>query len=145
MYCTPACANCVSTVGDGTLAEADKSIPLRRANGMTWPILLTNDSANHNAPSGPVVMPYGWLEAVGMGYSFVSPEVVIRPISLLFQSVNHKAPSGPAVMLYKFNPALGTGYSQKQGVLAVQAAGFGTGVGHVGTGPDVLMRPILLP
>jgi hypothetical protein len=55
-------------------------------------------SVNHSAPSGPAVMPWGKLLAVGIINSVMTPAVVIRPILLPVFSVNHSAPSGPAVM-----------------------------------------------
>jgi hypothetical protein len=62
------------------------------------PILLPVFSANHSAPSGPTVMPKGWLLAVGIGNSVITSAVVMRPILLPKVSVNHSAPSGPTVM-----------------------------------------------
>src|SRR5258707_13410636 len=62
------------------------------------PILLPTCSANHSAPSGPVVMPAGVPPAVGIGNSVITPAVVMRPILLLKASVNHSAPSGPVVI-----------------------------------------------
>ena len=60
---------------------------------------------------------------VGMGYSVITPDVVIRPILLLADpSVNHSAPSGPAVM--PDGPPPGMGYSMIT--------------------PEVVIRPILL-
>src|SRR5690242_17348334 len=59
------------------------------------PILPPLSSVNHNAPSGPVVMPRGLALSVGTGYSLMVPAVVIRPILLPQYSVNHTAPSGP--------------------------------------------------
>lgn len=55
-------------------------------------------SVNQSAPSGPAVIPIGWLFAVGTGYSVITPAVVIRPILLAVFSVNQSAPSGPAVI-----------------------------------------------
>ncbi len=37
------------------------------------PILLPLISVNQRLPSGPAVMPYGVLPAVGMGYSVIVP------------------------------------------------------------------------
>src|SRR5215210_5373850 len=44
------------------------------------PILLPVSSVNHNAPSGPTVIPAGPLSAVGTVKSVMIPAVVIRPI-----------------------------------------------------------------
>lgn len=88
------------------------------------PILLPLPSVNHNAPSGPAVMPAGELFAVGTGYSVITPAVVIRPILPPF-SVNQSAPSGPAVIPVGPLFGVGKGYSVKL--------------------PDVVTRPILLP
>src|SRR5258706_403686 len=76
------------------------------------------DSVNHNAPSGPVVMPMDELPTVGIGNSVITPAVVMRPI-LSPSSVNHSAPAGPVVM-----PA-------------------GAGTGNSVITPAVVMRPIL--
>src|SRR5258705_1447076 len=62
------------------------------------PIFWAFTSVNHSAPSGPVVIPYGSLLAVGIAYSVIAPEVVIRPIFPATVSVNQSAPSGPAVI-----------------------------------------------
>jgi hypothetical protein len=53
--------------------------------------------ANHNAPSGPAVMPQGKL-MLGSLKQVTASVVLIRPISLPRMLVNHRAPSGPAVM-----------------------------------------------
>src|SRR5688572_8539447 len=54
---------------------------------------------NHRAPSGPAVMPNGYL-VLGVANEVIAPAVVMRPIEprrgLLL--VNHRAPSGPAVI-----------------------------------------------
>jgi hypothetical protein len=60
-------------------------------------------SVNHNAPSGPAVMPTGLIQQPPKGvYSVIVPEVVIRPIlpgpTWLAPSANHRAPSGPNVI-----------------------------------------------
>src|SRR5207248_1326175 len=62
----------------------------------TRPLLL--DSVNHRLPSGPTVMPWGKLFAVGIGNSVIVPVDVIRPILLPLDSTNHMLPSGPSVM-----------------------------------------------
>jgi len=61
---------------------------------------IARDSVNHNAPSGPVVIPAGPALGVGMGNSETTPVRVIRPILLTAPSVNHNAPSGPAVIQF---------------------------------------------
>src|SRR5579864_3147677 len=93
------------------------------------PILSPWCSVNHNAPSGPAVIPRGsTLLKVGKGYSVIAPPVVIRPILLpapmLPYSVNQSAPSGPAVIPWGEDWAVGSGNS----VIV----------------PAVVMRPILL-
>src|SRR5262245_30883171 len=62
------------------------------------PILSPLNSVNQTAPSGPVVMPFGPLTAVGTGYSVKAPAGMMRPILLLAFSVNQIAPSSPRVM-----------------------------------------------
>ena len=49
---------------------------------------------NHNAPSGPAMMPPGPMP--GSPYTVTIPAVVIRPSSV--PSENHNAPSGPAAI-----------------------------------------------
>src|SRR5258707_13050011 len=68
---------------------------------------------NHNAPSGPVVMPVGPLPAFGTGNSVTAPAVVMRPILLAKESGNQSAPSGPVVMLWVPPSSVGTGSSVK--------------------------------
>ncbi len=46
------------------------------------PILALHHSVNHIAPSGPAVISLAKLPAVGIGYSVMTPFVVIRPILL---------------------------------------------------------------
>src|SRR6266853_2906754 len=90
------------------------------------PILLAALSTNHNAPSGPLVMPPTPLSAVGSGNSpVITPAVVIRPILLVPRSVNHSAPSGPDVMVRGALLAVG----RENSVMT----------------PAVVIRPILLP
>src|SRR5258708_18764590 len=84
------------------------------------PILLTSDSVNHSAPSGPVKMPTGKLPD-GVLNLLITPSVVMRPIFPKL-SVNHSAPSGPEVMPLRSVPALGNSVIT----------------------PSVVMRPILL-
>ena len=60
------------------------------------PIELLPSLVNHNAPSGPAVIP--GLADAGAGVVGHPPAVVIRPIELLPWLVNHSAPSGPAVI-----------------------------------------------
>src|SRR5579864_2745537 len=43
-------------------------------------IALLPGSVNHNAPSGPLVIPEGWLLAPGTAYSVIAPAVVLRPM-----------------------------------------------------------------
>jgi hypothetical protein len=62
------------------------------------PTRLPLDSANHKLPSGPTVMPRGWLSSVGTANSEMLPAVSMRPILLAYRSVNHSALSGPAVI-----------------------------------------------
>jgi hypothetical protein len=69
-------------------------------------------------------MPKGWLLDVGIGYSVITPAVVICPILLTPGSVNQSAPSGPAAM--------------PMGPLFVA-------VGNSVNTPSVVIRPILLP
>ena len=40
----------------------------------SWPMLLPRNSVNQRLPSGPAVMPTGWLSAVGIGNSRILPE-----------------------------------------------------------------------
>src|SRR5712691_6449063 len=66
------------------------------------PIELLPLLVNHNAPSGPAVIPCG-DEMVGSVKMVTVPAVVMRPIELragaeMLQLVNHNAPSGPAVI-----------------------------------------------
>src|SRR5258708_34975930 len=70
---------------------------------VTRPILLPFSSVNHRAPSGPAVIPWGVLLAVGMMNSLTTPAVVIRPILLPAGPlmVNHTALSGPAPMAWE--------------------------------------------
>ena len=67
---------------------------------VSLPILggFAPNSVNQSAPSGPVVISFGALNGVGVGYSVIVPSVVIRPILWPFSSVNQSAPSGPTVM-----------------------------------------------
>ena len=65
------------------------------------PIELLLLLVNHNAQSGPVVIPDGFEMRVPVKFVIV-PAVVTRPIELLLKFVNHNAPSGPAVMLFGF-------------------------------------------
>ncbi len=83
---------------------------------------LLND-VNHNFPSDPTAIPYGWKLLVDMAYSVNAPLVVMRPILLAAVSVNQSAPSGPVTIDCGLLPGVGTGYSV--------------------TTPAVVMRPIL--
>ena len=62
------------------------------------PMRLPLNSVNHKLPSGPAVMPNGWLPPAGSGNSVIAPAVVLRAILLPLNSVNHRLPSGPAAM-----------------------------------------------
>jgi hypothetical protein len=63
------------------------------------PILSAPASANHNAPSGPVVMRWVTVLGVEITNSLVTvPSTVMRPILLPPISVNQSAPSGPATI-----------------------------------------------
>ena len=63
------------------------------------PTLFPFSSVNQSAPSGPAVIPDGWLDGVGTVNSVIVPPVVMRPILLPSNSVNQTLPSGPFVML----------------------------------------------
>src|ERR1017187_296890 len=65
---------------------------------MTFTMLFPCNSTNHTAPSGPAVIPYGWLLPVGDGNSVITPAGVILPILFVCVSGNQRLPSGPAVM-----------------------------------------------
>lgn len=70
-------------------------------------ILPLTDSVNHNAPSGPVVIPPALLFSVGSVNSVTAPVVVIRPI-LPRKCVNHTAdPLLGAVLMGTFGLARG--------------------------------------
>ena len=65
------------------------------------PILLTPDSVNHIAPSGPATISPGALGPLGSkgsANSVMRPVVVMRPILLASVSANHSAPSGPSAI-----------------------------------------------
>src|SRR5438477_12597778 len=56
---------------------------------------------NHKLPSGPLVIAVGALLAeivCGIGYSWITPAVVIFPMALFPWSVNQRFPSGPATI-----------------------------------------------
>src|SRR6187402_3412730 len=72
--------------------------------------LLARFSVNQRLPSGPAMMPWTPLAAVGTGNFVIAPVVVMRPISLLPASVNQRFPSGPVAMSSRF-PVLVTGNS----------------------------------
>src|ERR1035438_1510033 len=61
---------------------------------------------------------------VGMGYSVIPPDVVIRPILLTSASVNHSAPSEPVVMPSGLLGAVGRGYRVKLTDCAYEVAGI---------------------
>src|SRR4051812_48704215 len=75
-------------------------------------------SVNQTLPSGPSVMPVGWLSGVGTGYS-VTRWVAgsRRPMRLAAASVNQRAPSAPGVISVA---GLGNGVL---GVMAVVGGG----------------------
>src|SRR5215472_6350688 len=61
-----------------------------------WPTELL-PLENHNAPSGPVVIPVGSLIPAPVKLATV-PVVVMRPMELFPVLVNQRAPSGPVVI-----------------------------------------------
>ena len=67
----------------------------------TLPILAALFSVNQRFLSGPVVIPYGLLAAVGTVNSVSVPVGVIRPMRLPRISVNHMLPSDRA----RYSPA----------------------------------------
>src|SRR5437667_344270 len=77
--------------------------------GVILPILPA-PSANQRLPSGPAVMPNGWLELVGMAYSVMTPVGVILPILFPLLSVNQRLPSAPVARDRGNAPLLGTEY-----------------------------------
>lgn len=112
-------------IGPSWLADAGTRYSVIAPEVVTRPILLVNDSTNHNAPSGPTAIAEGWLVAVGMGYSVMLADVVILPILSPSVSVNQIAPSGPATIPPGWALNVGIGYSVMT--------------------PDVVIRPILVP
>jgi hypothetical protein len=77
-------------------------------------MLLPNPSVNQRLPSGPVVIPVGWLRAVGMGNSAMAWVVGLISLILLavpVSSVNQMLPSGPAVIWKGALLAVGIGNS----------------------------------
>jgi len=62
------------SVGTGYSANAQVVV--------TRPILRPSNSVNHRAPSGPAVISYGRLLAVGTPYSVTTPPVEMRPMLL---------------------------------------------------------------
>ena len=74
------------------------------------PLPAFEPSANHSAPSGPVVMLPGELP-LAIENCVITPAVVMRPIWWPLASVNHKLPSGPAAMPVGWLPAVGIGNS----------------------------------
>jgi hypothetical protein len=66
---------------------------------------------NHTAPSGPLLMAVGLLDAVGIGNSLIFvPSVVIRPILFALRIVNHRAPSEPTAMPTGWAFGVGSAY-----------------------------------
>src|SRR5439155_16724151 len=86
------------------------------------PTLFALVSVNHSAPSGPAVMPDGWLSVVRVGYSVIFPSAAMRPILLVPGSANHIAPSGPAAIPSGVAPAVGIVYSLIVAACAVGAS-----------------------
>jgi hypothetical protein len=80
--------------------------------GVIRPIRLAPLSVNQRLPSGPAVIPTGFVTAVvgkgDRGNSVTSPAGVIRPIRFPISSVNQRLPSGPAVIPFGLPPAVGT-------------------------------------
>src|SRR5438445_599896 len=74
------------------------------------PILLPLSSVNQRLLSGPAVIPYGALLAVGAANSVTLTQVVRRPIWLRLTSVNQRLPSGPTVISFGL-PLVGGAYS----------------------------------
>src|SRR5271156_6425104 len=62
------------------------------------PILPLPSSMNHNAPSGPAVMPPSPPATVGTGYSVIAPGVLAPRFLCRRAGANHNAPSGPATI-----------------------------------------------
>src|ERR1035438_9330256 len=77
-----------------------------RTNDVTTPVVVMrpilsagrDNSVNHKAPSGPVVIQLGEVRPLPRANSWIAPAVVMRPIWLPMLSVNHSAPSGPAAI-----------------------------------------------
>ena len=65
---------------------------------MTCPILSVAYSANHTFWSGPVVIPEGPLDGVGIASSAMEPDGSITPIAFPLGSVKNMKPSGPVAM-----------------------------------------------
>src|ERR1700730_18633056 len=63
-------------------------------------------------PSGPEVIPSGWLPAVGISNSAKLPLGVILPILFDSPSVNQRLPSGPVVIPRGELLNVGTVYSE---------------------------------
>src|SRR4051812_28135399 len=78
---------------------------------VTLAALVAFDSATHRLPSGPTVIPRGWLLAVIRVYSVMVPLVVILATLLVAFSVNHRLPSGPAAISVGELAAVVTVYS----------------------------------
>src|SRR5438552_3865412 len=69
------------------------------------------DAVIQTRMSGPTVMPFGALAAVGTAYSVHVPVVVPLPTWLVAASVNQSRPSAPVVMPVGELAAVGTVYS----------------------------------
>src|SRR5215831_15743636 len=81
-------------VGDGEGVGVGVGLPPPLT--LTRPMLFPSRSQNQMLPSGPVVIPRGWLNLAETGISVASPEVETRTI--LPVAVYQTAPSGPPVM-----------------------------------------------
>src|SRR5256885_6325793 len=97
---TPALMIAANAVAAGPPARTERlngstAATIGETSTLARPILLVFASVNHSAPSGPAVMPYGPLLAVGIGNSVTTPPVVMRPILPPKYSANHRAPSDP--------------------------------------------------
>src|SRR5882672_9241544 len=100
-YLTPACTNCFKIESSGTPADPEISMPLRRIDGIIWPIVLGASPPTHKVPSGPLATMKGVFV---IGVTCELPDTVIRPIPenpLIY----HNAPSGPCVMSSGSPPA----------------------------------------
>src|ERR1700682_4000689 len=81
----------------GSAGRSGMSISLIDPEVVTRPI-RPGSSVNHNAPSGPAVIPRAKLPTLRKGNSASTPEGEIRPTRSPCSSTNHAFPSGPAVI-----------------------------------------------